>query len=180
MASRKKLFFFSIAPLAFLCMLLALTEVALRAFAPALGNPFVSPMSRDDAGWYMINRGYLQKYFPATVTAVPEFKPSLMKQHKAENAFRVLCIGESSMFGTPYAMDATIPAILRKQLRHICPEREIEVINLGAAAINSNVVLDITKHLFELQPDLILLYVGHNEFYGPDGVGASLLERHFP
>jgi tetratricopeptide (TPR) repeat protein len=180
MMSRKKLFFFSIAPLAVLCVLLALTELALRAFAPALGNPFVSPVTRDGTGWYVINRGYLRKYFPATVTALPEFKPSLMKQHKTAHGFRVMCIGESSMFGTPYAMDATIPALLRKQLRHLCPDRDIEVINLGAAAVNSNVVLDITKHLFELQPDLILLYVGHNEFYGPDGVGAPLLERHLP
>jgi tetratricopeptide (TPR) repeat protein len=178
--SRKKLIFFSIAPLALLCALLTLTEIALRVFAPALRNPLVSPVTRDSIDWYLINRGYLQKYFPATVTALPEFKPALVKQRKTVRTFRVLCVGESSMFGTPYAMDATIPAILRKQLRHLRPDRDIEVVNLGAAAVNSNVLLDITEHLFDLQPDLILLYVGHNEFYGPDGVGASFLERHMP
>ena len=180
MMSRKKLILFSLTPLAFLCIFLVLVEIALRLLAPSLDNPFVSQITENGIEWNQINRRYLSKYFPATVTAVPEFKPGVMRAYKTENTFRIFCIGESSMFGTPYAMSATIPAILRKQLRHLYPERDIEVINLGAAAINSNVILDVTKRLFDLQPDLILLYAGHNEFYGPDGVGASLIERSLP
>jgi hypothetical protein len=84
------------------------------------------------------------------------------------------------MFGTPYQMNANIPAILRKQLRHQFPDLEFEVINLGAAAVNSNVILDLAKQIVEYEPDLVVAYMGHNEFYGPDGVGASFLERNFP
>jgi tetratricopeptide (TPR) repeat protein len=84
------------------------------------------------------------------------------------------------MFGTPYEMNANIPAIVRKQLRHLFPEKDIEVINLGASAINSNVILDLFKDIIHFQPDLVLVYMGHNEFYGPDGVGASYLQREFP
>lgn len=83
------------------------------------------------------------------------------------------------MFGTPHQMTANIPGIVRKQLRHLYPQKEIEVINLGGAAINSNVNLDLAKEVVKYQPDLILLYLGHNEFYGPDGVGASWLEKRF-
>ena len=180
MMSKKKLFLFSLTPLAFLCIFFVLVEIALRLFAPSLDNPFVVHVAEEGLEWNQINRGYLSKYFPATVTTIPEFKPGMMRRNKTANTFRIFCIGESSMFGTPYAMSATIPAILRKQLRHLYPDRDIEVINLGAAAINSNVILDVTKRLFDLQPDLILLYAGHNEFYGPDGVGAAFVERNLP
>jgi tetratricopeptide (TPR) repeat protein len=84
------------------------------------------------------------------------------------------------MFGTPYEMNANIPAIVRKQLRHLHPGKTIEVINLGASAINSNVVLDLATKIVQFKPDLVLIYMGHNEFYGPGGVGASFLQREFP
>jgi tetratricopeptide (TPR) repeat protein len=31
-----------------------------------------------------------------------------------------------------------------------------------------------------LEPDVVLIYTGHNEFYGPEGVGISWLERTIP
>jgi tetratricopeptide (TPR) repeat protein len=83
------------------------------------------------------------------------------------------------MFGVPYQMTSTIPGLVRKQLRHLYPGKEIEVINLGASAINTNVMLDLSRDFLSFEPDLVLLYAGHNEFYGPDGVGASFLEKQF-
>jgi tetratricopeptide (TPR) repeat protein len=82
------------------------------------------------------------------------------------------------MFGTPYEMAATIPAIIRKQLRHAFPDREFEVVNFGASAINTNVLVDLLPQLLDLKPDVLLVYTGHNEFYGPDGIGASWLEKN--
>ncbi len=99
---------------------------------------------------------------------------------KLPGALRVFCLGSSSMYGTPYDMTANIPGIVRKQLRHLAPEREIEVVNFGASAINSNVIADLAHEMVEYQPDVVLVYMGHNEFYGPDGVGASWLEKNFP
>jgi tetratricopeptide (TPR) repeat protein len=84
------------------------------------------------------------------------------------------------MFGTPYQMAATAPSIIRKQLSHLYPSVEFEVINAGASAINSNVVLDLAQQFMDYEPDLILLYLGHNEYYGPDGVGAGTLSKWFP
>ncbi len=155
------------------------TEIGLRALYPELRPPFVTEVSYDGIQWYQINRSFLKKYFSSHDYIVPEFKPSLFRKEKSPDTFRILCIGESSMFGVPYQMTSTIPGIVRKQLRHLYPEKEIEVINLGASAINTNVILDFSSELLSFQPDLVLLYAGHNEFYGPDGVGASFLERQF-
>jgi hypothetical protein len=127
-----------------------------------------------------VNRSYLERYFPASAPMVPELKPALMRARKTKEVFRVFCIGESSMFGTPYELSATIPALVRKQLRHLYPGSEIEVLNFGASAINSNVIEDLAPALADLNPDAVLLYFGHNEFYGPDGVGAPWIEKKFP
>lgn len=161
-------------------VVLAATEGILRFTATSLENPLANEITVNGEEWYQINRGYLKKYFSPNAAIIPELKPTIFRKHKHANAFRILCLGESSMFGTPYQMTCTIPAIVRKQLRHLFPDREIEVINLAASAINSNVTIDLAKHLDALQPDLVLLYLGHNEFYGPDGVGASFFQRHFP
>ncbi|MCX6136007.1 MAG: tetratricopeptide repeat protein, partial [Ignavibacteriales bacterium] len=34
--------------------------------------------------------------------------------------------------------------------------------------------------LLRFQPDMVLIYTGHNEFYGPDGIGASWIEKQIP
>ena len=77
-------------------------------------------------------------------------------------------------------MTANIPGIVRKQLRHLAPDREIEVVNFGASAINSNVIADLAPEMVAYAPDVVLVYMGHNEFYGPDGVGAIWLEKTIP
>jgi len=177
---RKKLLF-SVIPVSLLLLLLALTEVGLRLFTPSLANPFTRRVDYASIEWRQINRRYLQKYFPSTISILPELKPSLFRATKTDRTFRVVCLGGSSMFGTPYQMTTTIPGMVRTQLRHLFPDREIEVLNLGASAINSNVVRDmLEEEVLDLNPDLVLVYMGHNEFYGPDGVGASGLEKLLP
>jgi tetratricopeptide (TPR) repeat protein len=152
----------------------------MRLLTPSLENPIVREVTYDNIQWYQINRSYLRKYFPANIKPAPEIKPALFKKQKSENLFRVFCLGGSSMFGTPYQMTSNIPGILRKQLRRLFPEWEIEVINFGASAINSHVIKRFAGELRQFEPDLILIYMGHNEFYGPDGVGATFLEKKLP
>lgn len=155
-------------------------EIGIEKLFPELQPQFLTEVTYDQIEWYQINRSFLRDYFPANERLVPEFKPSLVRKQKTKSTFRILCIGESSMFGVPYQMTANIPGMVRRQLQHLHPEKEIEVINLGASAINTNVILHLTKEFLRLQPDLVLIYTGHNEFYGPDGVGASRLEKYFP
>jgi tetratricopeptide (TPR) repeat protein len=177
---RLKHIIFSLTPLALLVLVLVIAEFSLRAWNVAPPPSLVTEVNFDGATWYQTNRGYLAKYFPAGTPLIPEFKTTLFRKEKTATTFRIMCLGSSSMFGTPYDMNANIPGILRKQLRHLYPGVEIEVVNWGASAINSNVIRDFTPSLLQFKPDLVLIYMGHNEFYGPDGVGASFIERHFP
>jgi tetratricopeptide (TPR) repeat protein len=178
-STKKKLAFTLVTFLVFLSVIV-LSELIMEAMAPAPENPLVTEVSYDGIQWYQLNRSYLRKYFSSGDRFVPEFKPALFRKVKTPKTFRIICLGESSMFGVPYQMTTTMPAMLRKQLRHLYPDREIEVINFGASAINSNVIRDFASELLRFEPDLVLIYTGHNEFYGPDGIGASWLEKRFP
>ncbi len=179
--SRRKKIIFGLVPPLFVVLFLVLLELVLRLVMPSLDNPFVTEVTVADQQWYRVNWRYLEKYFPEEREAViPELKPVLFRKQKGANTVRIFCIGESSMFGTPYEMNANIPGVVRKQLRHLYPGKEFEVVNVGASAINSNVIADIVGMLPRYKPDLVLIYLGHNEFYGPEGVGASYLQRTLP
>lgn len=180
MLSAKKRLLFKLLPSFLLIALLVAVELSLRVFAPSLASPLVRAASVDTVRMLQVNRSFLERYFPANAPMVPELKPSLIRARKDRSVFRVFCIGESSMFGTPYELAATIPALVRKQLRHLFPHADVEVVNFGASALNSNVIRDLAPRLADLGPDVVLIYLGHNEFYGPDGVGAPWIEKVFP
>ncbi len=159
---------------------LACAELLLRAAMPRPQEAFVTTVAYDGIQWHKLNRSYLKKYFSSSDVLIPELKEEQFRITRAKNSIRIFCLGESSMFGVPYQITATIPGMIRKQLRHLYPDREIEVINAGASAINSIVIEDLARNVSELEPDLVLVYLGHNEFYGPEGVGASWLEKKLP
>lgn len=178
--ARKRRRWLVLLPYVGVLLLLFMAEFVIRWWAPEPDNPLFLEVRHDNIDWYKLNRRYLERYFPAGTPLVPEFKGGLIRKEKLPSTFRVFCLGSSSMFGTPYQMNANIPGIMRRQLRHLYPERDIEVLNAGASAINSNVILHLSKTLADYKPDLVCVYMGHNEFYGPDGVSASFLERTFP
>jgi tetratricopeptide (TPR) repeat protein len=178
--SRRKKIVFSLVPALLIVLSLVVAELFLRHLSPSTETEIVSEVRYDGIEWYKLNRSYLAKYFPPGPAALPEFKPALFRKVKLPGSFRVFCLGESSMFGTPYEMNASIPGILRKELRRALPGREIEVVNFGASAINSNVIADMAPQLIRFRPDCVIIYTGHNEYYGPDGVGANFIEKWFP
>jgi tetratricopeptide (TPR) repeat protein len=178
--SRKKAIVFSLVPVTVLLLLLGLAEVVLRLTKPVEEPGLVREVKYDGIEWFETDRSYLRNYFSNDSPTIPEFKTTLFRKTKLAGALRVMCLGSSTMFGTPYDMNANVGGIVRKQLRRLLPGREVEVINWGASAINSNVVRDFAPALLAYQPDLVLVYMGHNEFYGPDGVGAPWLEKRVP
>jgi tetratricopeptide (TPR) repeat protein len=178
--SRKRRFIFLALPYVALVGVLWLVNIILPHLAPSLDLPFTRDIKEEDISYRQINRAYLAPFFPAGSPLIPELKSTYLLQAKKNNSFRVLCLGESAMFGVPFQIGATIPALVRKQLRHLYPDMEIEVINLGASAINSNVIREMVPEFLSLEPDLVLVYTGHNEFFGPEGIGASWLEQQLP
>jgi tetratricopeptide (TPR) repeat protein len=61
---------------------------------------------------------------------------------------------------------------MQRRLQNIFPNRVIEIVNLGLTAVNSYTLLDFTDELLQQKPDAVLIYAGHNEYYGALGVAS--------
>lgn len=122
-------------------------------------------------GKYVINSIIGKKYFSSG-----EFNPSASEDefdiHKKANAFRIFVLGESSAEGFPYSPMGSFSRYIRRRLELVYPNTPIEVINLGMTAICSYTLLDLLPGVLDQKPDLILIYTGHNEYYGALGVGS--------
>ena len=53
------------------------------------------------------------------------------------------------------------------------PDKTVEVFNLGITSIASFAVAQVVKDALALEPDLVVVYTGHNEFYGIYGAEES-------
>jgi tetratricopeptide (TPR) repeat protein len=126
-----------------------------------------------DAGQekYIINPNIGKKYFTSG-----DFNPltieDIFDQHKKSNSFRVFVLGGSSAQGFPYNPMGSFSRYIRKRLELVYPDNKIEVVNISMTAVNSYTVLDLLPGVLDQKPDLILIYAGHNEYYGALGVGS--------
>ncbi len=102
----------------------------------------------------------------------PGIAPHYFPHPKPAGTYRIFCLGASTTVGYPYWFNGSFSAFLRDRLAAIFPNKNIEVINLGMTATNSYTVADIARELPEVQPDCIIVYDGHNEFYGALGVAS--------
>ncbi|MGA9293092.1 MAG: tetratricopeptide repeat protein [Ignavibacteriaceae bacterium] len=122
-------------------------------------------------GKYIINPNIGRKYFPSG-----DFYPTKSQDefdiHKKANAFRVFVLGGSSAEGFPYSPMGSFSRYIRRRLELVYPNTPVEVINIGMTAINSYTLLDFLPGVLDQKPDLILIYAGHNEYYGALGVGS--------
>ena len=128
------------------------------------------------AGEYVLNRQLYQKYFPTDPlvknSRLPELLPEMsFAAKKGENVFRIFCLGGSTTQGD--FSDNRFPGLLSEMLVRSEVNRKIEVINLGITTFNSYQVADFVAELVDYAPDLLIIYMGHNEIYGPLGVASS-------
>lgn len=113
-----------------------------------------------------------RRYF-TTQSNVPTPPKQLFLKQKPKNGYRIFVLGESSAAGFPYSNNASFPNILERALAQTFPGKRIEVINVAMAAINSYTLLDFIDEICEQSPDALLIYTGHNEYYGALGVGST-------
>ena len=92
---------------------------------------------------------------------------------KPRGAFRVVALGGSTTAGFPYSWYYGFPARLEDRLSVLLPGRRVEVANLGMTATNSYTLRSLAGSVAEMQPDAVVIYAGHNEFYGAYGTGGT-------
>lgn len=154
-------------------LILGGTELALRIFDYGGNLDLVVKKTILGKEYYALNREVARRYFSQRGIAVPEVYDDVFEIIKRPTTKRIFMLGESTMAGYPYDYNATAPRLLRDRLTQLLPQYNIEVINVGLAAINSYTVLDFVEELVEYEPDLFIVYLGHNEFYGALGIGST-------
>jgi len=172
--STRKKFTFTLIMLLFPGVLLITLETMLRLFEYGGNLDLVVGKTVAGHDYYSINRAVARRYFSQPGSIVPEPTDEIFAVKKKNNTKRIFCLGESTMAGFPYEFNATAPGFLRDRLRQLLPTYDVEVINVGLSAVGSYVVLDFMEELMRYEPDMFIVYVGHNEFYGAYGTGSSV------
>ena len=152
-------------------ILLAAVEGALRLAHPDGGLPLFVPAAVEGGGYLVANPKVGERYFSG-VGAAPAPPAEFFATPKPSNAFRLFVLGESTTAGFPSAQRHLL-ARARDALRDVLPHDSVEVINLGIAATNSVTLRDLAPEVADADPDAILIYAGHNEYYGVLGAAAA-------
>lgn len=92
------------------------------------------------------------------------FRPDEFAIEKAANEFRVFCLGGSTVQGRPYAIETSFTKWFEHSLAAADPSRTFDVVNCGGISYASYRLVPILEEVLLYEPDLIILYTGHNEF----------------
>lgn len=127
----------------------------------------------DETGkYYHLNPEISQKYFTIQENAT-QGNYELFPKVKKPGTLRFFVLGESSTVGFPYMHNGAFSRMLKYRLQFAYPHTNFEIINLSLTAVNSYTLYDFSKQLVNYQPNAILIYAGHNEYYGALGVASS-------
>ena len=122
--------------------------------------------------YYHLNPDISKKYFTIQENAT-RGNYELFPKVKKKGTIRFFVLGESSSVGFPYMHNGAFPRMLKYRLQFEYPAINFEIINLSLTAVNSYTLYDFSKQLVDYQPDAVLIYVGHNEYYGALGVAST-------
>ena len=94
----------------------------------------------------------------------PLFQPDSFSVIRGDNEFRIFCVGGSTVQGRPFSIETAFPKWLELSLEATDSSRDWKVINCGGVSYASYRLAPIVDEILGYQPDLIVLYTGHNEF----------------
>lgn len=147
-------------------------ESGLRFLDYAGKSTLFIPARGEYADYYVCNPRVGRRYFFNEQFA-PRPGIDLFLKEKPENGYRIFVLGGSTAAGYPYGANIRFSTILEERLRDVFPRKPIEVVNMAMTAVNTYTLLDFMDELLVMKPDLLLIYAGHNEFYGALGAASN-------
>lgn len=128
-----------------------------------------------ERGTLYLNQDYFNDFFLYDLDRFLTTSSSNRAIHlKKGSRYRIFCYGGSTTAGYPYntfpafECPSSFPNYLRVILQYNPQVGNIEMLNLGCNALNSLHVLSIFKETIKYDPDLAIVYCGHNEYFGPN------------
>lgn len=166
--NKKHPFYFYLILIAIPIVFFILLESGLRIFSYGFNNEQWIEVSE---GKLILNPKIALRYFKKT-QSLPYSNQEVFDEVKQKNSLRIFVLGESSAAGFPFAPLGSFSRYMQQRLDLVYPQSKIEVVNLGITAINSYTINDLFPGVLEMSPDLVIIYTGHNEYYGALGVGS--------
>lgn len=83
---------------------------------------------------------------------------------KPAGTFRAFAFGGSTTYGQPFDGRIAFPRWLQELMKASSPEKDFEIINAGGISYASYRIVPIIKETLQYQPDLMIIYIGQNEF----------------
>lgn len=171
MKDRKKIYF-RIFSWVLILLFFACFELILRLFSYGGDmHLFVDFDSKSKENYLRVNPIVGEKYF--TRFEATTGTHDMFLKEKPENGFRIFLLGSSTLYGYPYDRNLMASRILHRRLKDAYPDRHVEVVNTSITAINSITLKDFMNQVLKNEPDAVLIYAGHNEYYGAFGVGSN-------
>lgn len=150
--------------------MILIIELLLRAFNYGVNLDDLFLTTADNQYFYM-NKNISKRYFTSSQATTGDIE--FFKTTKDSNTVRMFVLGESAALGFPYPNNISFQRMLKYELQKYNPNKNIEIINLSLTAVNSYTFYDIGKDILKFKPDAVLIYGGHNEFYGALGVAST-------
>jgi lysophospholipase L1-like esterase len=170
--NKKYPFYFYIIALLIPVLFFTSAELFLRVVSYGYSIPQWIHPSDHYPDYIVLNHDITKRYFQ-NMSGIPSPTYDGFSEIKRKNTFRVFVMGGSTTAGFPYTINGSFSRYIRHYLQIKYPKMNIEVINLGISAVNSYTVRDLMPGVIEKEPDLVIIYAGHNEYYGALGVGSA-------
>jgi lysophospholipase L1-like esterase len=171
--SARKRVAFSLVAMLLPFLMLGVAEVVLRAAGVGRERALFVPAPFDSAKYLIPNPRFAAKYFPGDPSP-PTPPVDAMLREKPANGYRIFVLGESTTAGFPFAANGTFSRVLNDALRDALPGTPVEVINIGIPATNTYALVDELPEVLAQKPDAVLIYAGHNEYYGALGAASTV------
>ena len=147
--------------------------MAIRVIEPDDGLSLFVRAPEVNGDYIVANRSVGERWFSG-IDHPPAPAHELFAREKPAGSFRVFVMGESAAAGFPYPRNVEFSRLLRDVLHDVLPGDSVEVINLAIAATNSFALLDMAGEVAAQHPDAVLIYAGHNEYYGALGAASRV------
>lgn len=160
---RRRILFYLVTPLLILIPIVAI-EALLAFFQIADPDSLRDPL----AGFTEIRPLFVLNEEKQVYEIAPSrrefFNYDSFPAKKPTDGYRIFCLGGSTVAGRPYANKTSFTQWLKIGLSAVEPDRQWEVVNCGGVSYASYRLVPIFTEVLKYDPDLIVLYTGHNEF----------------
>lgn len=160
----------------FIAILIILFELVLRIFNYGLDTRVFLKVGNSEK-YYTDNTLFVNKYYPGVEKKIISLNSNLFKVKKEKHTLRGFVLGGSTSQGYPYNVNHSFGKITEKLINSSSNDkRKIEIINVSHSSMSSYYISDIAKKLKYYKPDFLIIYSGHNEYYGTIN---SVRKNHF-